>query len=225
MTTSGVRPSRSRSWSRLVTVTPVLTVPPSSVSSPIIAFEIDCGAALGHGPAGAVTGRGQHQSDRAAERGVQPAERMRGDAHVQSLGRLVVPAPGRPGGRQQRVQPEPGERQRMLRQVHDRAEDVVEQVVEAPRSVARTVVSTTGRRRRSEASVTCRSRDRTPARPSSSGCTRSSSGHSHSSPNRSSPSVDRNGETTPVGWKAAQSSWSSPGRVSSDVRVPPPGRS
>ena len=88
------------------------------------------GAALRHGPAGAVTGRGQHESDRAAERGVQPAERMRGDAHVQSLGRIVVPAPGRPGRRQQGVQPEPGERQRMLRQVHDRAEDVVEQVVE-----------------------------------------------------------------------------------------------
>ncbi len=88
------------------------------------------GAALRHGPAGAVTGRRQHESDRAAERGVQPAERMRGDAHVQSLGRIVVPAPGRPGRRQQGVQPEPGERQRMLRQVHDRAEDVVEQVVE-----------------------------------------------------------------------------------------------
>ncbi len=48
-------------------------------------------------------------------------------------------------------------------------------------------------------------------------------GHSHRSPWRSSPSELRNGETTPVGWNAEQSSCSSPGSV--ELRRPgPPAR-
>ena len=64
----------------------------------------------------------------------------------------------------------------------------------------------------------------TPTLPSSSGCARSTSGHSHSSPCRSRSSDRRNGDPTAIGWVAEQSSWSSPGTVSSLVRVPPPMR-
>ena len=69
------------------------------------------------------------------------------------------------------------------------------------------------------ASIDCCS---TPALPSSSGCARSTSGQHHSSPWSASPSDDRNGEPTPIGWTAEQWSCSTPGTVSSLVRVPPP---
>ncbi len=61
----------------------------------------------------------------------------------------------------------------------------------------------------------------TPAVPSSSGWARSTSGHAHSSPWRSRPSELRNGDPTAIGCTAEQWSWSTPGTVSSPVRVPP----
>ena len=61
-----------------------------------------------------------------------------------------------------------------------------------------------------------------PALPSSSGWARSTSGQRHSRPCRSRSSECRNGEPTAIGCTAEQWSWSSPGTVSSLVRVPPP---
>ena len=70
--------------------------------------------------------------------------------------------------------------------------------------------------------VRSRSRNITPARPPSIGCTASTSGHSHSSPCRPRSSDRKNGEATPVGWVAEHTSCIRPGIVSSADRVPPP---
>ncbi len=62
----------------------------------------------------------------------------------------------------------------------------------------------------------------TPAVPSSSGCTASISARRHLSPNSWSGNVARNGDATPNGCIAEQTSCLSPGTVSSAVLVPPP---
>ena len=62
----------------------------------------------------------------------------------------------------------------------------------------------------------------TPALPSSSGWAQSTSGQRHSRPWRSSSSDCRNGDPTAIGWTAEQRSCTSPGTVSSPLRVPPP---
>ena len=99
ITTSGAVPVRSRSWSRLVTVIAGLDLAAECSSSGDHRSVMDCGAALGDRPADGVPGGGEHQPDRAAQRRVEPAERVRRDAHVERARRVVAPAAGDPGRR------------------------------------------------------------------------------------------------------------------------------
>ena len=58
--------------------------------------------------------------------------------------------------------------------------------------------------------------------PSSNGCASAAGGSIHSTPCSASGSVRKNGEATPSGWIAEQTSWTKPGSVSSAERAPPP---
>ena len=58
--------------------------------------------------------------------------------------------------------------------------------------------------------------------PSSNGCASGASGSIHASPSRARSSERMNGDAAPMGWKAEQTSWTKPGRVSSAERHPPP---
>ena len=113
-------------------------------------------------------------------------------------------------------------RTRVAGPAQHRAEHVAEQLVEAtdqrPEDTrARPCRPVPGRRRSRRASGPSR-----PRVPSSSGCARSISGWRQTRPCSASGSEERNGDETPNGCTAEQTSCSRPGTVSSAVRVPPP---
>ncbi len=72
-------------------------------------------------------------------------------------------------------------------------------------------------------SVAAKSRSRTTAVPSSSGCANGASPWIHSNPCSASGSVLKNGEPAAKGWTAEPKSCRNPGSVSGNVRVAPPG--
>ena len=132
-------------------------------------------------------------------------------------------------GRQDADRAVAGERDRVLRRDRERRQQPVGQVEtgldeRAEQPTVRLGVGARGRRRCRRPNGAGRA-----ARPPSSGCATGTSEWIHSRPCASSgvslAAISRNaGEPTASGWIAEHTSCSTPGSVSSSVRVPPPGR-
>ena len=175
----------------------------------------------GHRPAEAVAGRDQSHPDRRAHRPGERAEGVGGDAAEQRPGLRRLPAAREQGRRRRGRDAEARQADRVLGQVEDRAQQVLVERVEVrrgrPKSRRQAAPSSPSpaRSRRSSAPSPRRCRRRADGR----GRPRASATRGRGPRGRASC---RNGEAAAIGWTAEQSSWRTPGTVSSLVRVPPP---
>ena len=154
---------------------------------------------------------------------MQRVEGVGGDAAEQRPGLVGAPAAGRHRRREQRRRAEAEQAGADgAGTCDDGSHQVVGEVVEPGGQTGEGPPPRGRRRARGPRRSSSTERHSSPASPESSGWAQSISGHRHRSPCRSRSSVRRYGEPTPIGWNAEQWSWSTPGTVSSLVRVPPP---
>ena len=185
----------------------------------------DAGAAADHRPADRVGVRSQHEPERRGQRPIEREHRMGRDPGEQRTSLVAIEAvAGQPSADHSAGQPETGQRQGMPRHVDDWSEELGRQLLRRPARAARRAVARRAHRpRRARPRWPPRiARARRPGRRRADGRS-GASGWISSTPRAARSIVRKNGEATVSGRIVEQTSWRNPGRVSSAVRVPPPG--
>ena len=182
-------------------------------------------AAADHRPADRVGIGREDEPERGAQRAIEVEHRVGGDPGEERPGRLVPePAAGQPARRAERRQPEPGERQRVARDVDDGPEELrCELAGVADERPEQPSPRPSVRRHRARAAVALTDRSSTAARPPSSGCATGASGWIEL--DAAGREVDRRGRTArpaPAAGSSSTRRGGTRGASAPSVRVPPP---
>ena len=168
----------------------------------------------------------EDQPERGAERVIERQHRVRRDAGEERSRRVAVePVAGQAARRAQRRQPEPQHRQRMSRHVDDRPEQLAAELPGIPHERPEQPPPRAAIRRPGAAAVAATDRSSTTAAPTVERVRDRRVRVDELDPARGQVDRGKNGEASVSGRIVEHMSWRNPGRVSSIVRVPPPGSS